>query len=458
MKKKVFTCLCLIIGFNMNAQEYWLRNFVNDFQGNHINLEIAEIYLDKALKEAKKSSDRAKRRIPDIAREYFRIGLINKGEKCKNYVSANTLQDYKNKRLVGLASSLKSEELKEEMKKANFNGKLIIAGRYIIDGKVDEAISVLTPLAKNATNKQTVKEILCERISDIKQIGTFYDKIQTHNHKPLYFELMNRIEKNEITVNDAIIILKDLYLFTDRSKELLAYASIDINNVKEALELIEQINDKTKREKAIIGLASRCTSEKIKNKICSLKSQEAQYECWMNQFTNSKNREITDDVVEKLKLYSNFLSDNDLVFFFLKNNEIDKALMVTNKIQSHNRYTQYEYIVKGYIENNQSKKAVELIEKLKSQSDLNEEIISKAIETALVINDKKLADQFYKKYLKTEDYKYSCLVHYVKYFMLKEDYKKLDEIISKNKYDYVRVSYYTDIAGFYIGKKWRHVE
>ena len=147
-----------------------------------------------------------------------------------------------------------------------------------------------------------------------------------------------------------------------------------------------------------------------------------------------------------------------MVFYLIKINEIEKAEKVTELTQTHNRFTQYEYICKAYIENKKNEKALKLIEQLKSKDELNEDIISKSIEAVLGIDEFEFANELYEQYIVTDDYKDSCLSYYVKYYLDKKDFERVDETIEKMKYDFVRVGYYLGVAEYLIGKKWKHVE
>jgi len=452
----------LIFSINSFGQGYWLNDFLEDKDVNHVDLKIAEKYLELALSEITSKTDNSKRIISSIAREYYRLGLITKGDSCKKLIGEKEYVDFANQRAKGLASSQDLEFLGNEVLSTTPLGRIYIAEAFIRKDKVDEAIDFVKKNAKDSWEKERLVEITCRYLNDFTQIIKYYPKIEYESPNPIYLEIRKRIGNNQIAPKQAFNILSDLKLLNDRSYELLAYGCSDINDLSNAIFYSDKISDESKKLTCIHNIASNINPKTIdSNIICDLlakyEDKESKYLLWLLGFKNQAHYEINDEVIEILRSNQEFLADNHLVFYSLNNGFVNEALEITDNIGSNNRLTQYEYIIKGFIDAKELAKADSLITQLIKKENCNDCIL-KGIETLLAHGYEEKAVFWYKNYLTNIEYERTALNLFIFYYMSNREFSKAEDKIRQIDLDWIRTRLYYEIGRYYMGIKWKHVE
>lgn len=462
MKSTLLNILILIFSINSFGQGYWLNDFLEDKDINHVDLKIAEKYLDVALSEITSNPDNSKRTISSIAREYYRLSLIEKGDSCKKIIGEKEYAEFESQRAKGLASSQDLEFLRNEVQSTTPLGRTYIAEAFIRTDKVNEAIDFVNKDAKNNWEKERLVEITCRFLNDFTKITEYYTKIGYNFPNPIYLEIRKRIRDNQITPKEAFNILSDLKLQNDRSYELLAYGCSDNNDLTNAMFYSDKISDDAKKLACIQNIASNLNPKMIDCKVLSDRlekhdDKESKYLIWLLGFKNQAHYEINDEVIKILRENQEFLADNHLVFYLLNNGFVEEALQITDNIRGQNRLTQYEYIIKGFIDAHELNKADSIITRIIKNENCNDCVL-KGIETLLAQGNEEKAIYWFENYLTNKDYERTALDLFVFYYMSNRDFSKAEEKIKLIDLDWIRARLYYEIGRYYMGIKWKHVE
>lgn len=452
----------MFFSINSFGQGYWLNDFLEDKDVNHVDLKIAEKYLDLALNEITSKPDNSKRIISSIAREYYRLNLIGKGDSCKKFIDNKEYINFENQRAKGLASSQEFEYLRNEVQSTSPLGRIYIAEAFILKDKVDEAIDFVKINANDNWEKERLVEITCRFLNDFNQITKYYPNIEYDYPNPIYLEVRERIGNNQITPKEAFNILGDLKLLNDRSYELLAYGCSDINDLSNAIYYSDKILDKGKKIDCIQNIALNINPKSIDcnplfDKLSKYEDKKSKYLIWLLEYKEQTNYVITDEVIKVLRDNQEFLADNYLSFYLLNNGFVDEALQITDSIGSHNKLTQYEYIVKGFIETKDFNKADSLIIRLIKNENCNYCIL-KGIETFLAQGNEEKAVYWFKNYLTDKDFERVALDLFVFFYMSNGDFSEAVDKIKLNEYEWYRAILYYEIGRYYMGIKWKHNE